>query len=512
MFRAAVLCAILAAALSSTLPARADAPTILVDGAVAHTDVPPIVWDGHVLVPLRGVFERFGADVDYDAANDVAIARRNGIVVKVAVGTSDASVNGTHVTLETPAREFAGRVEVPLRFVAEALGVAVDYDAGSNTVVLVSGMHPGNFVAAGPGTPSFASAYAPTVSSQAIAPSVDERRPAPNSLVGSRYPQIYARLDGGTSAIDPGTIRVLLDGADITGDSTVSSAYVAYTPSSALVDGTHTVDISGRSDDGTPFDEQWSFQIESQVSSDYASSVIGYSAPMSGYGRFGFSPPGFSVFAPGPQFFFVGQPIIIVFFSPFFPSGNGFFTFTGFPGQFAMTPWLGCPGFFWGAFNVPFGVTAPNAVAIAHFTTSDGRNVVVHGTAPIHIDGTRLSMPSSVRFAVRAHLVDRPKTPRALVAFSRIAPVARTMPIVRSRGPAGKPIPIGSAPRPVARPMPVAHPIVPVGIPLTMPVTAPHVVVPPPAPVRIPIAPVVLPPAPRQPAPQPVPIPKKPPG
>jgi hypothetical protein len=186
MQRASVICAILVAAISSTLPARADTPTILVDGMVARTDVPPIVADGHVLVPLRGVFERFGADVDFDAAKNVAIARRNGIVVKVAVGTSDAWVDGTHVTLETPAREFGGRVEVPLRFVAEALGVAVDYDENSNTIVVVSGQHSGSFVAAGPGTPSFAAAYAPTVSVQAIAPSVDERRPAPNSLVGSR--------------------------------------------------------------------------------------------------------------------------------------------------------------------------------------------------------------------------------------------------------------------------------------------------------------------------------------
>ncbi len=515
MHRAAAVCAILVAAVFTTSPARADAPTILVDGMVARTDVPPILSDGHVLVPLRGVFERFGADVDFDAAKNIAIARRDGIVVKVAVGTSDAWVDGTHVTLETPAREFGGRVEVPLRFVAEALGVAVDYDANTNTIVVVSGQHPGNFVAAGPGTPSFAAAYAPTVSAQSIAPSVDERRPAPNSLVGSRYPQIYARLDGGTSAIDPGSIRVLLDRADITDSSTVSSAYVAYTPSAALGDGTHSVDISGRSDDGTPFDEQWSFQIESEVSSDYVSSVIGYSPPAFGYRRFGFSPPGFSVFAPGPQFFFVGQPIIIVFFSPFFPSGNGFFTFSGFPGQFAMTPWLGCPGFFWGAFSVPFGVTAPNAVAIAHFTTSDGRSVVVHGTAPIHIDGTRRSMPSGIRFAVRAHLVDKPTTPRALVAFARVEPVARTMPIVRARGPVGRPAPIPSDPRPIARPMPIVRGVAPVIIPRAMPVSVPRVVVPAPEPVRIPIAPIVIPPAPApqpQPVPQPVVIPKKPPA
>ena len=505
MHRIAAVCAVLIAFAILTPPARADIPTILVDGVAVQTDVPPIMVDDHMLVPLRGVFERFGADVDYDAAGGVVTASRGGTTVRVTVGSAQASIDGKPYSLETPAREFAGRVEVPLRFVAEALGVSVDYDAGTNTVVVVSGLRPGNFVAAGPGTPAAlalegASAYSRSIA--ASPPSVTDQRPSPDELVGTEYPQIYARLGGGTAAVDPATVRVTLDGADVTNLSTVSSAYIAYTPSTPMSGGTHTVDVSGQTDDGTPFDSQWSFRIESDMSSDYVSSVIGYSPPAFGYPRFGFSPPGFSLFAPGPQFFFEDEPIVIVFFSPFFPNGTGFFTVSGFPGQFPMTPWLGCPGFFWGALSVPNGIVNPAATIAARFTTSDGRTVVVHSTAPLHIDGTRRSSPS-LRYAVRAHLVAKPATPKSLVAFRRVMPAVR-LPIARipvGRVPSFARIPAVRAPVPV-RTIPVVR-AVPVAVPHPAPVVIPQA----PAP-----APVVIPPHPVAPPPQPVVIPKKPPS
>ena len=426
MRRIATLFAIPLAVALFAARASADAPpTILVDGNVAQTDVPPIVQDGHVLVPLRGVFERLGADVQFDASTNAATVQRGSVTAKVVADSPVAWVNGARVALDAPAREFGGRMEVPLRFIAEALGVAVDFDAQSNTVVLVSGFQPGNFVAAGAGTPPFgASANLQQVtpaSVAAAAPSVQDERPTPDELIGTQYPQIYARLGGGSTPVDPATVRVVVDGADVTSQSTVSSAYIAYTPSSAMSDGTHTIEVSGQTQDGTPFDTQWSFRIDSGESYGEVASMVGFApSPFFGIPRFGFFPPGFSVFAPGPQFFFEDEPIVIVFFSPFFPNGTGFFTVSGFPGQFVMTPWLGNPGFFWGSMSVPGGIFDPDAIVAAHFSTSDGRMVLVHSTAPLHIDGTRRSAPASMHFAVRARLVNRPKTPRSLVAFNRI--------------------------------------------------------------------------------------------
>src|SRR5579863_6410805 len=45
------------------VPTVAPYVRVLVDGQPVNFDVPPIIVDGHVLVPLRGVFERLGAGV-----------------------------------------------------------------------------------------------------------------------------------------------------------------------------------------------------------------------------------------------------------------------------------------------------------------------------------------------------------------------------------------------------------------------------------------------------------------
>jgi hypothetical protein len=456
MFLAALLLSV-----AFATPAFADSPSLFVDGVAVQNDVPAIVDGDHVLVPLRGVFERFGAEVDYDAASDTVVAFRDGVIVKVAVGTQDAWIDGRHFTMDTAAREIDGRVEVPLRFVAQSLGAGVDYDAATNTVYVSGGRREGNFVAAGPGTPAAdqLASYEAGGGRRAGGnpPSIEDESPSPDSVIGADYPQIYARFAGGSSPVDPATVRLMLDGSDITASATVSSAYIAYTPPAPLDAGSHTVEISGQAEDGTPFDVQWSFRLDTAESGGYVGSIIGYGPGRFGYGRFGFHPPGFSAFAPGPQFFYFGQPIVFVFFSPFFPVGDGFFTVAGVPGHFRMTPWLGCPGYYWAAMQVPEGLQAADALVAAHFVTSDGRKVVVQSTAPLHIDGTRASAPAELRYAVKARLVDHPATPRALVAFTHFS--TTTYPVTRSgrdfgayhalaanRGWSGRPSPAGNRP------------------------------------------------------------------
>lgn len=498
--------AILCLALSA--PALAGAPSIVIDGSRLPADVPALVSGDHVLVPLRGVFERLGARVAYDAQSQTASAALNGMLVQVVVGSRTGWVNGQRRTLDVAAREVAGRVMIPLRFVAESLGVSVDFDGPSDTVVIVSGFKPGNFAAMDSG-PQLA--VAPK-----LAPNVEDQRPISGALVGSQYPSIYARFAGGSSAVTPSSVRIAVDGVDVTDSATISSAYVSYTPSTALRTGQHTVSITGTADDGTPFSSSWAFRVDAGSSSDYTANTYsaGYSGlggwggnwPGLGFGRFGFFPPGFSVFTPGQMFFVSGNIIEVILVSNFFPFGNAVFTISGFPGTFPLTPWLGNPGFFWGFCRVPFGVTANNAIIAARFTTPDGHNVFVHSTAPMQIEGQRRSLPPGLRYAVVPHLVGRPDSPRHLVVFRRVEPattqsirparatasgtspaphigivhVIHPQPMMTQRSPFGNhPAPISTHPvpptiHPIIRPAPVLmrlHPVmgeVPFGRPPTL--------------------------------------------
>jgi hypothetical protein len=127
---------------STALAGAQIAPGVIVrvDGeAVAFEGAPPTIRNGRVLVPLRGVFESLGAEVEWQPVSDTVIARRGARVVQLGVGRSTALVDGREVALETPPILLADTVLVPLRFIAEALGADVRWDPEARAVLIASG-------------------------------------------------------------------------------------------------------------------------------------------------------------------------------------------------------------------------------------------------------------------------------------------------------------------------------------------------------------------------------------
>ena len=94
----------------------------------------PIERDGRVLVPLRGVFEKLGAYVDWNQNTRTVIATKDETVIRLPIGSRFANVNGERISLGVPAMTIAGNTMVPLRFVSEALGADVSWDRYSSTV------------------------------------------------------------------------------------------------------------------------------------------------------------------------------------------------------------------------------------------------------------------------------------------------------------------------------------------------------------------------------------------
>ena len=107
-----------------------------VNGEPVHMDVAPVTIDGRVLVPVRGVFEKMGVNVDWDAANRAVYATGNGRAVTLYINKRVATVNNHDVTLDVPAMVYAGRTMVPLRFISESMGAVVDWLPSNNTVAI----------------------------------------------------------------------------------------------------------------------------------------------------------------------------------------------------------------------------------------------------------------------------------------------------------------------------------------------------------------------------------------
>jgi len=100
------------------------------DGDYFFDSLKPYNRDGSIMVPVRFVVEELDADVKWDdATSQVTITDSlNGTVIKLNVGSKQASVNGAIKQLDVEAELTNGSTFVPVRFIAENMGAKVEWD------------------------------------------------------------------------------------------------------------------------------------------------------------------------------------------------------------------------------------------------------------------------------------------------------------------------------------------------------------------------------------------------
>lgn len=121
--------------LSATMAVSAFAGlNINIDGVPLATDAPPVIVDGRTLVPVRAIFEKLGASVNWDANTQTVTAVTGEKTITLKLNDTSAYVNNELKTLDVPAQIVDGRTMVPARFVGESLDCQVLWDANTQTV------------------------------------------------------------------------------------------------------------------------------------------------------------------------------------------------------------------------------------------------------------------------------------------------------------------------------------------------------------------------------------------
>jgi hypothetical protein len=112
--------------------------SVTVNGSpVAFTGQGPVEQGGRVLVPLRGVLEKLGAYVSYDAAARQVSAVRGQTSIVLPIGGRPPR-SAAAAFARRPRAGLQRRHPGALRFVAEALGERVAYEPASRTVAVVT--------------------------------------------------------------------------------------------------------------------------------------------------------------------------------------------------------------------------------------------------------------------------------------------------------------------------------------------------------------------------------------
>ncbi len=106
-------------------------------GKDVKNDVAPIIVGSRTMLPIRFVAEALGATVDWNEATQTVTIEKDGVKVQIIIGADYAYINGEKVKLDVPAFIENGRTYLPLRFVAEALGADVNWDAVTQQIVII---------------------------------------------------------------------------------------------------------------------------------------------------------------------------------------------------------------------------------------------------------------------------------------------------------------------------------------------------------------------------------------
>ncbi len=230
-------------------PVAAQNITVVVNGQQIGFDQPPIERSGRVFVPLRGVFERLGASVVYD--NGVINATGDNHNISLKIGSNVAIVDGAQQTLDVAPFLVGSRTLVPLRFISQALGANVDWNNNSDVVSITMG---GVTATATPGT----------------SVSILNMHPAADTVTAARRPGVSGQF---SKSVDPNSVRVTLDGRDVSSTTYVSSTQFLFSPPYDLEPTTHTVRVTGRDADGNAFDRTWSFTSGTSSAQNYVTAV-----------------------------------------------------------------------------------------------------------------------------------------------------------------------------------------------------------------------------------------------
>ncbi|MBI2266593.1 MAG: copper amine oxidase N-terminal domain-containing protein [Armatimonadetes bacterium] len=328
---------------SSNAIAQGGSVHVVVNGELLTFDQPPLISGGSVMVPLRGVFEKLGADVHWEPFYRVVRASRGDTQIELRLGSPTATINGEVKMLATPAMSIRGRTMVPLRFVSEALGADVKWywatrtveitgataglgpsplpsasapridtlthnasaplhprdtvivtmygEAGAKAMFDISGVAqnvpmqevaPGHYVGSTQipdSTQNLSNApifgrlsragkeslrvATPGVTIQALTAGISRILPEENSLIKTSRPNIMVMFSpSGTARILPSSVRLYLNGTDVTSQAVINENLVTYTPSGNLQAGKNSVFLSATDTQGNSLQKNWNFDVQ----------------------------------------------------------------------------------------------------------------------------------------------------------------------------------------------------------------------------------------------------------
>lgn len=131
-----ILTFILILCLSAAAYAENKQIAVYVNNEKVDFEVNPVLENGRTFVPLRGVFEKLGAKVDWNKNTLQVIIKDNNNEIIMMLDKNKVLVNGEIKDIDTGVKMVNSRTFAPLRFIGETLGHNVRWDSVTNSIYI----------------------------------------------------------------------------------------------------------------------------------------------------------------------------------------------------------------------------------------------------------------------------------------------------------------------------------------------------------------------------------------
>lgn len=134
----AAVVAITATIGSGCVLAKSNDITVTYDGENISFDVQPEIIDDRVMVPMRTIFETFGAKVKWDSDTQTITAKKKSKTIQMTIGSNDMTKNDETYSSDVAPIIEDGRTLVPIRAISDMLGLDVEWNEKNNTVTITT--------------------------------------------------------------------------------------------------------------------------------------------------------------------------------------------------------------------------------------------------------------------------------------------------------------------------------------------------------------------------------------
>ena len=134
----AAVVAITATIGSGCVLAKSNDITVTYDGENISFYVQPKIVDDRVMVPMRTIFETFGAKVKWDSDTQTITAKKKSKTIQMTIGSSDMTKNDETYSFDVSPIIEDGRTLVPIRAISDMLGLDVEWNEKNNTVIITT--------------------------------------------------------------------------------------------------------------------------------------------------------------------------------------------------------------------------------------------------------------------------------------------------------------------------------------------------------------------------------------